>query len=160
MFQPILHPQAGSSPHHDISSRSSSRDFSSAPLQRKSDIDLFNMLNSCDNLTADCLKTDLQVAVFQLLRFIANSQKELSSTVITNQIEISKLKAKNQQLRSEVKYLTEEVTQLDQYSRKGVMTVTGLSLEEKESQQALETSVVNMLNEIHPPSARTKKAQL
>ena len=37
---------------------------------------------------------------------------------------------------------------MDQYSRKGVMTVTGLSYEENEPIDALETAVVGMLNEL------------
>ena len=151
MFQPTSQRKSGPSSRQGVNTRGSSRDSSPVPTQRKLDMDIISLLNRSDSFSADSLSKDPQVAIFQLLRYIANSQKELSANVVAMQERINILKTDNKELRSEVKCLTEEVVKLDQYSRKGVMTVTGLEYENGEEQEALESSITSMLNEITPP---------
>ena len=48
------------------------------PPQRRLDLDLVQLLNSFDDLSSTDLGGDHQFAVLQMLRFIANSQTELT----------------------------------------------------------------------------------
>jgi len=60
--------------------------------------------------------------------------------------QIAALETENAKLFKQVNFLTEQVIQQDQYSRKDIVIMTGLSYEEGESQEELTTSVIKVLN--------------
>ncbi len=60
--------------------------------------------------------------------------------------EISELKAENVQLKSDIKLLNENVINLEQYSRKDVVIVTGLVFNPSETQRQLEDNVTDLVN--------------
>ena len=61
-----------------------SREHSPNTLQRSSDLDLVQLLNSSDDLSSTDLGGGPQFAVLQMLRFIANSQTELTKSLTAN----------------------------------------------------------------------------
>ena len=61
--------------------------------------------------------------------------------------QIAALEMENAKLFKQVKFLTEQVIQQDQYSRKDIVIMTGLIYEEGESQEELATSVTRILNQ-------------
>jgi hypothetical protein len=61
--------------------------------------------------------------------------------------QIAALETENAKLFKQVKFLTEQVIQQDQYSRKDIVIMTGLTYEEGESQEELATSVTRILNQ-------------
>ena len=66
----------------------------------------------------------------------------------TNTQNIHELQVENVKLNSQVKVLNEQVMTLDQYSRKDIVILTGLSYNEAESQYELGRNVVNIVNAI------------
>ena len=62
--------------------------------------------------------------------------------------QIAALEEQNAKLYDQVKFLTEQVVQQDQYSRKDIVIMTGLSYTEGESPDELARSVTNVLNRI------------
>ena len=79
---------------------------------------------------------------------IAN-QKTFMQRLEANSAEIDMLKAENCTLRTHIDVLNEKLIKLDQYSRKDVAIMTGLSFDpNSETQSELETNVVNTINHI------------
>ena len=79
---------------------------------------------------------------------IAN-QKTFMQRLEANSAEIDMLKAENCTLRTHIDVLNEKLIKLDQYSRKDVAIMTGLSFDpNSETQSELETNVVNTINRI------------
>ena len=140
---------------HGATTRNRSREGSPAPKHRQADADLITMLNAAEEIPTDALGPDPQQSIIKLLLYIAKSQSELSTTLTTNHEDIEQLKVENKKLKSEVKCLTEDMVRVDQYSRKGVMTVTGLSYDDTETQESLESTVVGMFNALSPSPGRT-----
>ena len=62
--------------------------------------------------------------MLKLLIFIFKSQTQSTKSLSSNREDIQLLKAENKKLMSEVKYLSEYVVFVDQYTRKGAMTIT------------------------------------
>ncbi len=80
-------------------------------------------------------------------QIIAN-QKSFLERLDSNTEDIEHLKGENSELKSRIDLLNEKFVKLDQYSRKDVAILTGLSFDEKESQHELEETVVNIINKI------------
>ena len=129
-------------------SGTSTSDPTPTESRRQSDLELVNQLNSVDNLSQANLGGDPQFAILQMLRHISNTQSDSIKSITENRVEIVKLQTENKALKSELNCAKEEITRIDQYSRKGVMTITGLAFQPSETQQSLESGVLNFLNGI------------
>ncbi len=75
-------------------------------------------------------------------------QDEILEKLEVHVKDIDELKQENSELKSKVSLLEEDCTRAEQYSRKDVMIVTGLSYTEDELQADLEKTVLGMFNEI------------
>ncbi len=115
--------------------------------RKKSDEELISKLNNTEDLT-ELSAGDQATNVLQLLRFIANTQAELVKAIDTTKSDIIDLQEQNKALSSRISVLEEENIRIDQYSRKGVMTVTGFDFSTTAPQDALEQEVVDMLNKL------------
>ncbi len=111
------------------------------------DEELVDILNNTEDLS-EISETDQSTKILQLLRFIANSQTEISKSINDTKADISDLKAENKALTSRITVLEEQNIRMDQYSRKGVMTVSGFKIDTLVPQDQLATEVVDMLNTI------------
>ena len=78
---------------------------------------------------------------------IAN-QKSFLERLDSNSANIEQLQLENTELKSRVDLLNEKFIKLDQYSRKDVAIMTGLSFTEGETQHELEENVVDIINQV------------
>lgn len=79
---------------------------------------------------------------------IIDNQERCLERMEKHSEDISILQTENHQLKRRVGVLEEQMTRMDQYSRKSVMIVTGMDFTEEESQQKLESRILGMLNDI------------
>ena len=100
---------------------------------------LYKMLNDLSDKHSEAGKTleDLHRKNEDVLKHLTHHAKQIAA-----------LEEENGKLYSQVKFLTEQVIQQDQYSRKDIVIMTGLSYSEGESPQELTQSVANVLNRI------------
>ena len=82
------------------------------------------------------------------LDLILVNQTHMLNSLNENKEKIHKLEADNQKLNVEVGRLNEDVTRLEQYSRKGVMVVTGVTKSPDETSEQLRTRIVGMFNSL------------
>ena len=75
-------------------------------------------------------------------------QDELLQKLEHNVMEVSKLRAENQQLKSRISTIEEDLIRSEQYSRKDVMIITGLPYTEHETDAELRSQVLGMFNVI------------
>lgn len=78
---------------------------------------------------------------------IQNQQKHFE-LLEKNTLDINELKNENQHLKRRLDLLDEQFVRMDQYSRKSVMIVTGMKLEDSETQYELENKILGMLKSI------------
>ena len=128
-------------------SRENSPASKAAKPRKQSDEELMNFINSTEDLSevADGAQA---TTILQLLRFIANTQQDLVKSMNSTKSDIAVLQTENVALKSRISVLEEDTLRIDQYSRKGVMTITGLMFDPTASQANLESEVLGMLNQI------------
>lgn len=79
---------------------------------------------------------------------ILQNQERCLERMEIHSADILELKKDNQTLKKRVGLLEEQMIQMDQYSRKNVMIVTGLEFDEDEAQHRLESTLCGMFNDI------------
>ena len=88
---------------------------------------------------------------------IKQDNAEVLKNLTRHTQQITALEEQNTKLSGQVKLLTEQVIQQDQYSRKDIVIMTGLSYDEGESPDELARSVINVLNRISGNSLNLTK---
>ena len=79
---------------------------------------------------------------------IIHNQQRNFELLEKNTQDINVLKDENQDLKKRLGSLEEQFVRMDQYSRKSVMIVTGLKLDDNETQYELEKQILGMLKTI------------
>ena len=87
-------------------------------------------------------------AMNEKLDLIVSRNDEVLKVLDQNAEKIESLQTDNKRLRKEVEVLNEKLMSLDQYSRKDILILTGLSYEEEESNEELTREVTTILNAI------------
>ena len=97
---------------------------------------------------ADVTKFSDLSTVIKLLRYQINQNATLTAKVEKNSDGIAVLQEENRSLRTKVQTLEEDTVRLDQYSRKDVLIVTGLGMDENETRADLVELITGMFNKI------------
>ena len=92
-----------------------------------------------------------QININSKLDMILSNQDNILNSLRQNQEKIQKLEQENIELKETVSLLSEDVVCLEQYSRKGVMILTGYPKPENEDPVELRSKVVGMLNKVLTP---------
>lgn len=87
-------------------------------------------------------------AANEKLDLIVSRNDEVLKRLDQNAEKIESLQDDNKRLNKEVQVLNEKLMSLDQYSRKDILILTGISYEEEESSQELTKEVTTILNAI------------
>ena len=87
-------------------------------------------------------------AINDKLDKILSNQDNILCTLQQNSKKIVELEHENTELKSKVNLLSETITRLDQYSRKGVMIITGVHKDDSETPDGLRQKVVGLLNKL------------
>ena len=80
-------------------------------------------------------------------------QDELLRKLEENVMEVSKLRTENQQLKSRISAIEEDLIRSEQYSRKDVLIITGLPFTEQETDAELRAEVLGMFNTLLKPKS-------
>ena len=112
---------------------------------------LIQELNASDDLSefADLTK------IAQMFRYSISQQSKIIDQVDKNSEDIATLKQENSKLKVRLDNLNEDRIRIEQYSRKDVLLVTGLKMEDRESQSQLFQKITGIFNDITENYDRT-----
>lgn len=133
-------------PAADKKNRDATGPTNSSPLLQ--DHDLLESLNKAsDPADFNRLANDPTV-MLKLLRMVLNKQESGHQDFEQVKQDVSDLQEENTHLKERVDILEESHAKLEQYSRKGVMIMTGVQMKEGESTEDLERIVIGNLHTI------------
>jgi len=112
------------------------------------DQDLLETLNNAENQADFNKLTGDPTVMLKLLRLILYKQESSYQNYEKVKQSISDLEDENRQLKESHARLEESHAKLEQYSRKGVMIMTGVKMEENETPEELERIVIGNLHTI------------
>lgn len=141
-------------------SRGSSRNTSPAPKDHSKDnappedSKLLQELNKC-NEDKDLDPFTDKITVVKLLRLLLNNQEAAKTDVAEIKEDVLTLKHENDVLQRRVSCLEEDHARQEQYSRKGVMIMTGVAMSPDETTRQLQETVLGKLNTLIPGQSLT-----